>query len=911
MEKRIHSFWNKKEHTFAAIKRAAGALGIALGIAALLPVSAWAKTYDISDGKDLYVNATSEGTKVARSSSDEGTLDTEEIIITGKKIVTVGSCTKIVISADSGCTAKVTLKDLTDTMGYNFSAYSAPISTSGEGDVEIELDGVNTLAGGSGFAGLEKNDDKHSGTLTICDNNGTAGTLNATGGRDGAGIGGGGWPGYSSGNIIITSGTVNANGGIYGAGIGGSAHCSGHDIKITGGTVTAQGGYSQNYGGAGIGGGEDGDGYNIDISGGTVKAIGGRMGAGIGGCDDGAGHDITISGGKVTAWGCTKDGNGAGIGGGENGDGYNIYISGGTVEAKSSYFGGAGIGSGGSGRAYDIYISGGDITAISAGYSGVAIGSGASSWSSKKGWGKIVISGGNVTARDNGSYPTAIIGGRYGATVSEYVEIKDTANVTIEYLESYQPEKYITWITTCELLEGGKLEWKEPNYGGEVYKTITGAAGNQHSWGKQIDEKYILSDAVCNQPSTYYMSCTKCGMKSPETFISDDAPGHLYKSLTDTTEPWWYDADVHCHECIRENCPDREGSHKDVAEHSFTEGGEDWDGDGKYDYEYKHCTVCYYDALHTHSEYSVELIPEEPATCTKDGNKEYYKCKYCKKPFKVAELGGVYVEISKDEVIDPATGHQADTYSSDSVKHWQVCTVCGNDFNINPHHYNAGETKEETSGGKTYEVTEYTCECGRSYKDKKQTGKDSTDDTDKEIKTSSSGSGDSNAPGTWIKDSKGWKFMPTNGGYAKGQAVLDANGNSVDKILWLTINSKEYAFGSDGYLITGWVYDALQGRWYYCDENEGKRSGWLLNPLDGYWYYLSSSTGEMLSGWQSINDKYYYFETAPSAPTYSFDAATDRWIYSSLKGVRPLGSMYAGTVTPDNYAVDASGAWIH
>ncbi len=85
---------------------------------------------------------------------------------------------------------------------------------------------------------------------------------------------------------------------------------------------------------------------------------------------------------------------------------------------------------------------------------------------------------------------------------------------------------------------------------------------------------------------------------------------------------------------------------------------------------------------------------------------------------------------------------------------------------------------------------------------------------------------------------------------------------------------------------------------------------WLKSDVDGYWYYLSPSTGETLTGWHSINGKDYYFAAEPSTPTYSFDAATDSWIYSNINGNRPFGSMYAGAVTPDNYTVDASGAWV-
>ena len=63
----------------------------------------------------------------------------------------------------------------------------AAITTSGEGNVNIELDGTNTVQSGNTHAGVEKKDN---GTLTITDEN-KDGSLTATGGTLGAGIGGG------------------------------------------------------------------------------------------------------------------------------------------------------------------------------------------------------------------------------------------------------------------------------------------------------------------------------------------------------------------------------------------------------------------------------------------------------------------------------------------------------------------------------------------------------------------------------------------------------------------------------------------------------------------------------------------------------------------------------------------------
>ena len=219
----------------------------------------------------------------------------------------------------------------------------AALSVQGDGSVEIELDGKNELKSGFGRAGLEKNTSE--GTLTLKDDN-KDGSLKATGGDFGAGIGGG-YKGNGK-NITITGGTVTVTGGFNGAGIGGGEGGSGQNITITGGTVTATG----KDGGAGIGGGSEyGNGEDITITGGTVTASG-IAGAGIGGGEGGNGKNITINRGTVTAAGDY----GAGIGGGAYGGGEDITITGGTVNASG--WAGAGIGGGIDGSGSNVTVSG-------------------------------------------------------------------------------------------------------------------------------------------------------------------------------------------------------------------------------------------------------------------------------------------------------------------------------------------------------------------------------------------------------------------------------------------------------------------------------------------------------------------------------------------------------------------------
>ena len=293
---------------------------------------------------------------------------------------------------------KLTLKDVkidvSDTgkntgNPWNSDEGKAALSVQGNGNVEIELDGKNELKSGAHRAGLEKNTSTSTGTLTLKDDNNEAGSLTATGGDWGAGIGNGGYYGNggnrSGENITITGGSVTATGGDYAAGIGGGYYGSGKNITIKGGTVTATGGDE----GAGIGGGYYGNGENIKITDGTVNATGGWGGAGIGGggsYDGCSGKNITITGGTVTAGGGYR---GAGIGGGYYGNGENIKITGGTVNADGGD-NGAGIGGGATGSGSNVTVSGAAQVTATAGKSNGYYGAGAT-----------IGNGGNYTNGEN------------------------------------------------------------------------------------------------------------------------------------------------------------------------------------------------------------------------------------------------------------------------------------------------------------------------------------------------------------------------------------------------------------------------------------------------------------------------------------------------------------------------------
>ena len=186
---------------------------------------------------------------------------------------------------------------------YNFAAGIGGGNNGGTGNITINGGIVKAWGGdeGPGIGAGERHGDSNvpTGKLTV-----NGGEVYAYGGDDGAGIGGGkdsngsdvtingGYVyaksngngagigsgcesiytgGLHGGKLTVIVGRVEAYGGTDAAGIGGGEDADGGTVTISGGYVYAKG----SYGGAGIGGGEGGDGGNVTITGGTVHASAG------------------------------------------------------------------------------------------------------------------------------------------------------------------------------------------------------------------------------------------------------------------------------------------------------------------------------------------------------------------------------------------------------------------------------------------------------------------------------------------------------------------------------------------------------------------------------------------------------------------------------------------------------------
>ena len=301
----------------------------------------------------------------------------------------------------------------------------AAMKISGEGDVNIELNGSNVLTSGKSHAGLEKSDEDSKGRLTIRDdlkNDGKEKTGEEKKAEEDA------VAAKKTGDAVKDVGSLTATGGSDGgAGIGGGANGYYHakdtsSIVIDGGKITATGGKSA----AGIGGGRMGNGGKVNEN-----------------DPDDRSQTITINGGNIVA---------TGIGGGSAiyGPTGAVTITGGHIQSTAQY--GAGIG-GGWGDIYggkgDVLITGGVIEAV--GLGGAGIGGGGSDNDDptnpnsglKGGDAKVEIRGKNTIIKKAEGHLGAGIGGGSAFTVALQPALRKGGSAEIEITDGATVEEAV------------------------------------------------------------------------------------------------------------------------------------------------------------------------------------------------------------------------------------------------------------------------------------------------------------------------------------------------------------------------------------------------------------------------------------------------------------------------------------
>lgn len=374
----------------------------------------------------------------------------------------------------------------------------AAIDIQGSGDVEITVKGYNTLKGCGGDAGIQKNDNVSTGTLTITAED-TNQTLNVSADTNGAAIGGNGYSGDSHGtkNIVIKGGTVNTQGRIGSGWNGGSAE----NIVITGDAVVDANG--------GIGGGYGDGKTSITISGNAkvtatdkaetgAKFYGGStpnlavIGSG------GGTAEITISGNAVVNAKAENRGlnyyTGAVIGGGS---GYNS-------NQKSS--------------AKVTIEDNAQVTAENSEHGiGAGIGAGAC------GTGEVII-GGKAQVKATGSAEYQEGSFHYGAGAA----IGDSGTAVQGSGTAQNGEN--KFITADDIQDGAKVEMTNIGHNGS--NTVTQTRQNGEWVTKCSNHEYVETtvDPTCTESGYTVSKCTRCHEEEGERTNLVAPLGHEYKN---------------------------------------------------------------------------------------------------------------------------------------------------------------------------------------------------------------------------------------------------------------------------------------------------------------------------------------------------------------------------------------------
>lgn len=407
---------------------------------------------------------------------------------------------------------KLKLKDVTidqpRAAGTNARGMAA-IDIQGSGDVEITVEGQNTLKGHANGAGIQKSDDVSTGKLTITAKDKNQ-TLNVIADRYGAAIGGNG-------------------DGWYGNNMNGQGHGT-KNIEINGGTVNTQGRIGSGYGG--------GSAENIVITGNAVVNANGGIGGGNGDGDKKGKTSITISGNaQVNA--TDKAETGAKFYGGSTPNLAVIGSGGGTAEITISgnavvnakaenrglnYYTGAVIG-GGSGynsnqksSAKVTIEDNAQVTAENSEHGiGAGIGAGAC------GTGEVII-GGKAQVKATGSAEYQEGSFHYGAGAA----IGDSGTAVQGSGTAQNGEN--KFITADDIQDGAKVEMTNIGHNGS--NTVTQTRQNGEWVTKCSNHEFVETTVAptCTESGYTVQKCSVCGEETGERTNLVAPLGHEYKN---------------------------------------------------------------------------------------------------------------------------------------------------------------------------------------------------------------------------------------------------------------------------------------------------------------------------------------------------------------------------------------------
>lgn len=425
----------------------------------------------------------------------------------------------------------------------------AAIDIQGSGDVEIKVEGKNTLKGYGHDAGIQKNDDVSTGKLTITASD-TSQTLNVSSDLDGAAIGGSN--GRSTKHIEINGGTVNTQGRI-GSGYGGG---SAEDIVIKGNAVVNANG--------GIGGGT-GEVYesngnrktSITISGSAQVTATDKVDTGSVSGYAGSSADIAVIGGGL-------------------GDTAEITISGNAVvKAKAEdrkYIhgslgtgavigGGAGIYNGKKSSAKVTIEDNAQVTAENYEYGGGAgIGGGAN------GTGEVII-GGKAQVKATGSAEKHIDSGNYsaGAAIGNGGATSERGTSIVQTYENGRNR----FTIANDIVDNAKIEMTIMGNNSSNTVTQTRQNGEWVTSGEQTPEECdhsnpsveIIVAPTCTEDGYKVTKCSRCGKELGQHYNIVKALGHQY--VETTVDPTCTESGYTVKKCTR--CDEEEGERTNLV----------------------------------------------------------------------------------------------------------------------------------------------------------------------------------------------------------------------------------------------------------------------------------------------------------------------------------------------------------
>lgn len=134
----------------------------------------------------------------------------------------------------------------------------------------------------------------------------------------------------------------------------------------------------------------------------------------------------------------------------------------------------------------------------------------------------------------------------------------------------------------------------------------------------------------------------------------------------DETGEWETNSEQHWKLCMRCNTEIMLGNHT-FSEYEQTQDNV-WT---------RKCTICGYSEFSEHIEHTLSHHEAVEATCTEEGNIEYWKCIICGKYFD-AKTASEDDEIQFEDTVIAPTGHTpSNDYMFDKETHWKTCIKCG------------------------------------------------------------------------------------------------------------------------------------------------------------------------------------------------------------------------------------------